>query len=71
MMHKAFPQDFLWGGSLAANRVEGAWQEGGRASQHRIKGVHGKPVREEGDLNIKDAAIDFYHRYPQRYSFVC
>jgi len=27
---KGFPNDFLWGGALAANQVEGAWQEGGK-----------------------------------------
>ena len=25
-----FPKDFLWGGALAANQMEGAWQEGGK-----------------------------------------
>ncbi|WP_294902744.1 glycoside hydrolase family 1 protein [Tatumella sp. UBA2305] len=25
-----FPQDFLWGGAIAANQAEGAWQEGGK-----------------------------------------
>mgnify|MGYP000896671223 CR=1 FL=1 len=24
----AFPPDFLWGGAIAANQAEGAWQEG-------------------------------------------
>ena len=27
---KTFPKDFLWGGALAANQMEGAWQEGGK-----------------------------------------
>ena len=26
----AFPPDFLWGGAIAANQAEGAWQEGGK-----------------------------------------
>ena len=25
-----FPENFLWGGALAANQCEGAWQTGGR-----------------------------------------
>ena len=25
-----FPEDFLWGGAIAANQAEGAWQEGGK-----------------------------------------
>ena len=29
-MAKAFPEGFLWGGSTAANQIEGAWNEGGR-----------------------------------------
>ena len=27
---KGFPKDFLWGGAVAANQCEGAWQEGGK-----------------------------------------
>lgn len=27
---KHFPQDFLWGGAVAANQLEGAWLEGGK-----------------------------------------
>ena len=26
----AFPKDFLWGGAIAANQIEGAWNEGGK-----------------------------------------
>jgi len=29
-MTSSFPKDFLWGGSTAANQIEGAWNEGGR-----------------------------------------
>ena len=29
-MTKTFPKGFLWGGSTAANQIEGAWNEGGR-----------------------------------------
>ena len=29
-MTKTFPEHFLWGGSTAANQIEGAWDEGGR-----------------------------------------
>ena len=29
-MAKTFPENFLWGGSTAANQIEGAWNEGGR-----------------------------------------
>ncbi|HFO0264018.1 glycoside hydrolase family 1 protein [Serratia marcescens] len=28
--HPVFPDDFLWGGAIAANQAEGAWQDGGK-----------------------------------------
>jgi len=64
-----FPQDFLWGGAIAANQVEGAWQEDGKGlstSDLQPHGIFGERVeRRPGDFNIKDIAIDFYHRYPE------
>ncbi|QIK69072.1 glycoside hydrolase family 1 protein [Erysipelothrix sp. HDW6C] len=30
MINTKFPKDFLWGGAIAANQAEGAWQEGGK-----------------------------------------
>ncbi|MDI3424833.1 6-phospho-beta-glucosidase [Enterobacter sp. V87_3] len=66
---KTFPDDFLWGGALAANQVEGAYQEDGKGlstSDVQPQGVFGPVVeRVEGDSGIKDVAIDFYHRYPE------
>lgn len=66
---KAFPQDFLWGGAMAANQVEGAWREGGKGlttSDMQPNGIFGDVVaRKPGDSAIKDVAIDFYHRYPE------
>ncbi|MCG8156526.1 6-phospho-beta-glucosidase [Brenneria goodwinii] len=66
---KAFPAGFLWGGSMAANQVEGAWNEDGKGvstSDLQFQGIHG-PITErtEGVSCIKDTAIDFYHQYPQ------
>lgn len=68
-MLKQFPDNFLWGGALAANQVEGGWQEGGKGlstSDLQPEGIFG-PVkaRQPGDSAIKDMAIDFYHRYPE------
>lgn len=64
-----FPHDFLWGGALAANQVEGAWQEDGKGlstSDLQPQGVIGDiRDRRSGELNLKDIAIDFYHRYPE------
>ena len=64
-----FPQNFLWGGAIAANQVEGAWREGGKGlstSDLQPHGIFGEQVeRQPGDFSIKDIAIDFYHRYPE------
>ncbi|EPY4568837.1 6-phospho-beta-glucosidase [Klebsiella variicola] len=66
---KLFPETFLWGGAIAANQAEGAWQEDGKGpstSDMQPWGVLGDTrVRTPGDSNIKDIAIDFYHRYPE------
>jgi len=68
-MTQRFPDTFLWGGAIAANQVEGAWQEGGKGlstSDLQPQGIFGERVeRLPGDYGIKDLAIDFYHRYPQ------
>lgn len=66
---QSFPQHFLWGGAIAANQVEGAWQEGGKGmstSDVQPQGIFGEVTeRAPGDFGIKDVAIDFYHRYPE------
>lgn len=66
---KTFPDDFLWGGAVAANQVEGAYLDDGKGlstSDVQPQGVFGPVVeRVAGDSGIKDVAIDFYHRYPQ------
>ncbi|MCK6952454.1 glycoside hydrolase family 1 protein [Enterobacter bugandensis] len=66
---KTFPDDFLWGGAVAANQVEGAYLEDGKGlstSDVQPQGVFGPVVeRMAGDCGIKDVAIDFYHRYPE------
>ena len=66
---KTFPNDFLWGGAVAANQVEGAYLEDGKGlstSDVQPQGVFGPVVeRVAGYSGIKDVAIDFYHRYPE------
>ncbi|WP_347449346.1 6-phospho-beta-glucosidase [Pantoea stewartii] len=66
---KTFPDDFLWGGALAANQTEGAYLDDGKGlstSDVQPQGVFGPVVeRVAGDSSIKDVAIDFYHRYPE------
>lgn len=70
-----FPEGFLWGGALAANQAEGAWQEGGKglSTVDMIPyGPHRLPVKlgEEKRFTLRDDefypshdGIDFYHRY--------
>lgn len=68
-----FPNDFLWGGAVAAHQLEGAYQEGGR-------GLSTSDVMTGGDRNtarqITDGVlpgyhypnhegIDFYHHYKE------
>lgn len=69
----AFKKDFLWGGAVAANQCEGAWDVdgkgvscadictgGSRTAPKRIT-----PVLEEGTFYPSHEAIDFYHRYKE------
>lgn len=64
----AFPEGFLWGGAVAANQVEGAWDEAGKGvstSDQQPRGIHGMMVERDSDSDrLKDVAIDFYNRYP-------
>jgi len=68
-MHKRFPDDFLWGGAVAANQCEGAYLSDGKGlstADLQPRGIFGPVVpRTDGDVNIKDLGIDFYHRYPE------
>ena len=69
-MANTFPTDFLWGGAIAANQVEGAYREDGKGlstSDCTPNGLFGDIVdRNKVDITgIKDRAIDFYHRYPE------
>ncbi len=66
-----FPEGFLWGGAIAANQVEGAWQEDGKGWDLACcfsNGVHhkfqGKPVP-GSQYYPHETAIDFYHRYKE------
>ncbi|MBU3154271.1 6-phospho-beta-glucosidase [Clostridium estertheticum] len=68
-----FPDDFLWGGAVAANQCEGAWNidgkgvstadvaTGGSVDKHReyTDGVI------DGNFYPSHEAIDFYHHYKE------
>lgn len=67
----AFPKNFLWGGAVAANQIEGGWQEGGKGVSIMdvvtagANGVH-REITDgivEGKNYPNHEAIDFYHRY--------
>ena len=63
-----FPNDFLWGGAVAANQCEGAYREDGKGLDIQDvmpKGILSGPTAEPTPDNLKLEAIDFYHRYPE------
>ncbi|MGR6840966.1 glycoside hydrolase family 1 protein [Aliivibrio wodanis] len=64
-----FQKDFLWGGAIAANQIEGAFQTDGKGlstSDMLPNGILSpSQTRENRTDGIKDLAIDFYHRYPE------
>ncbi|MEE3661192.1 glycoside hydrolase family 1 protein [Brenneria sp. g21c3] len=67
----SFPNDFLWGGAIAANQAEGAWNEDGKGPSIADVvrgGIIAGQADETIDPNLYYAshqAIDFYHRYKQ------
>lgn len=67
-MTKGFPKGFLWGGAVAANQCEGAYNEDGKGlSTQDIapKGIMGGVTKEPTEDNMKLIGIDFYHRYKE------
>ena len=63
-----FPKNFLWGGAVAANQLEGAYNEDGKGLSIQDVMPHGiktprtaKPTPD----NMKLIGIDFYHRYKE------
>lgn len=63
-----FPNDFLWGGAVAANQCEGAYLEDGKGltvQDVTRKGWHEPPTEEPMADNLKLVGIDFYHRYKE------
>lgn len=65
---KQFPDNFLWGGALAASQCEGAALEDGKkwtTGDAMPYGVFGDIVIPPLDDYLKKDAIDFYHRYKE------
>ncbi|KGY12985.1 6-phospho-beta-glucosidase [Vibrio tubiashii] len=64
-----FPDRFLWGGAIAANQVEGAFDQDNKGlstSDMLPKGILSPHQnRQQRTDGIKDLAIDFYNRYPE------
>ena len=64
----SFPKHFLWGGAVAANQCEGAYNEDGKGLDIQDimpQGIKGAPTAEPTADNMKLVAIDFYHRYKE------
>ncbi len=63
-----FPKNFLWGGAVAANQCEGAYNEDGKGLDIQDimpHGIKGAPTAEPTKDNMKLVAIDFYHHYKE------
>ena len=63
-----FPENFLWGGAVAANQCEGAYLEDGKGlSVQDVMpyGVRGDRTEKPTEDNMKLIGIDFYHRYQE------
>lgn len=63
-----FPENFLWGGAVAANQLEGAYNEDGKGLSVQDvtpKGLAGPVTEVPTPDNMKLVGIDFYHRYKE------
>ncbi|AYV69669.1 MULTISPECIES: 6-phospho-beta-glucosidase [Niallia] len=72
----SLPKDFLWGGAIAANQAEGAYQEGGKgralvdilpAGKERWEALYNpkKALETKYDYYPSHRAINFYHTYKE------
>ena len=63
-----FPENFLWGGAVAANQCEGAYNEDGKGLSIQDvmpRGIKGPRTEQPTEENLKLIGIDFYHRYKE------
>lgn len=66
MVEQPFPPSFLWGGAVAANQCEGAYNTDGKGLSVQDVLPHGvRAPRVPGPTqdNLKQVGIDFYHRF--------
>lgn len=67
-MDMRFPEGFLWGGAVAANQCEGAYDEDGKGLSIQDvmpKGMNGPATAAPTKDNMKLVGIDFYHQYKE------
>ncbi len=67
-MESKFPKGFLWGGAIAANQCEGAYNEDGKGLSVQDvmpRGIRGEITKTPTEDNLKLKGIDFYHRYKE------
>ena len=63
-----FPENFLWGGAVAANQCEGAYLDDGKGLSIQDvlpHGIKGPRTEEPTEDNLKLKGIDFYHHYKE------
>ncbi|KIP75121.1 6-phospho-beta-glucosidase [Vibrio harveyi] len=77
MSKSVFPENFLWGGAIAANQSEGGYREGGKGlttvdmipyGENRMPiklGLVDSVELSEEEFYPSHQAIDFYHRYKE------
>ena len=66
--NRLFPDDFYWGGAIAANQCEGAVLEDGKrwsTADALPDGVFGDVTIPPREDYLKKEGIDFYHRYKE------
>ncbi|RIO09658.1 6-phospho-beta-glucosidase [Mammaliicoccus sciuri] len=76
MTIKYFPENFLWGGAIAANQTEGAWDKDGRGisnidliphgtKRQDIKLGYKKSELDQNEYYPSHTGTDFYHHYKE------
>ncbi|MCM3172255.1 MULTISPECIES: glycoside hydrolase family 1 protein [unclassified Paenibacillus] len=65
-----FPENFLWGGAIAANQAEGGWVDGkgldlASCFLKGLSDVGSFSVPKQGEYHPLEKGIDFYHRFKE------